>query len=58
LAIRTLQDLAIPLEEQKFEADRAHSCVIEVNSSHSVTISHPEVVADVIEQAAGALAKV
>lgn len=55
--IRTLQDLAIPLEEQKFEADRAHSHLIQVNSSHAVTISHPDVVADVIEQAAGALAK-
>jgi pimeloyl-ACP methyl ester carboxylesterase len=50
--IRTLQDLAIPLAEQKFEADRAHSHVIEVNSSHAVTVSNPDVVADVIEQAA------
>jgi pimeloyl-ACP methyl ester carboxylesterase len=55
--IRTLQDLAIPLAEQKFEADRAHSQVIEVNSSHAVTVSNPDVVADVIEQAARAAAK-
>lgn len=50
--IRTLQDRAIPLDEYKFEADRAHSHVIEVNSSHAVTVSNPDVVADVIEQAA------
>jgi pimeloyl-ACP methyl ester carboxylesterase len=50
--IRTLQDRAIPLEEYRFEADRAHSHVVEVNSSHAVTVSNPDVVADVIEQAA------
>jgi pimeloyl-ACP methyl ester carboxylesterase len=50
--IRTLQDRAIPVAEQKFEADRAHSHVTEVNSSHSVTVSNPDVVADVIELAA------
>jgi pimeloyl-ACP methyl ester carboxylesterase len=55
--IRTLQDLAIPLDEQKFEADRAHSHVIEVNSSHAVPVSNPDVVADVIEQAARAAMK-
>jgi pimeloyl-ACP methyl ester carboxylesterase len=53
--IRTLQDRAIPLAEQKFEADRAHSHVTEVDSSHAVTISNPVVVADVIEQAASAV---
>lgn len=55
--IRTLQDLAIPLAEQKFEADRAQSHVIEVSSSHAVTVSNPIVVADVIEQAARAVAQ-
>ncbi|EFG78454.1 hypothetical protein HMPREF0591_1638 [Mycobacterium parascrofulaceum ATCC BAA-614] len=50
--IRTLQDLALPLEEQEFEANRAHSHVTEVDSSHAVTVSHPDVVADVIQQAA------
>jgi pimeloyl-ACP methyl ester carboxylesterase len=49
--IRTLQDLAIPLEEQKHEANRANSHVLEVDSSHSVTVSHPDVVADAIKQA-------
>lgn len=55
--IRTLQDLAIPPAEQKFEADRAKSRVVEVNASHSVTVSNPDVVADVIVQAARAAAK-
>ena len=55
--IRTLQDLAIPLAEQKFEADRAGSHVTEVDSSHAVTVSNPNVVADVIEQAARATVK-
>jgi pimeloyl-ACP methyl ester carboxylesterase len=55
--IRTLQDLAIPLAEQKFEADRAHSHITEVNASHAVTVSNPDVVADVIEQAAREAAK-
>ena len=54
--IRTLQDLAIPLAEQKFEADRAKSHVVEVNASHAVTVSNPDVVADVIVQAARAAA--
>jgi pimeloyl-ACP methyl ester carboxylesterase len=54
--VRTLDDLGIPPETQKFEADRAHSHVTEVHSSHSVTVSHPDVVADVIEQAVRATA--
>ena len=53
--VRTLQDLAILPAEQKFEADRARSHVTEVNSSHAVTVSNAEVVADVIEQAARAV---
>ncbi|GHH77799.1 alpha/beta hydrolase [Streptomyces sulfonofaciens] len=52
--IITTQDLAIPLAEQRFEADRAHSRVTEVDSSHAVTVSHPDVVTNVIEQAARA----
>lgn len=54
--ILTRQDFAIPLAEQKFEADRARSHVIEVDSSHAVTVSNPDVVADMIEQAARATA--
>ncbi|MET4115438.1 pimeloyl-ACP methyl ester carboxylesterase [Bradyrhizobium sp. JR4.1] len=55
--ILTTQDLAIPPAEQKFEADRARSTVIEVRASHAVTVSNPDVVADVIIQAASAAAK-
>jgi pimeloyl-ACP methyl ester carboxylesterase len=55
--IRCLQDPVIPVEEFKFEADRAHSHVTEVHSSHAVAVSHPDVVADVIEQAARATTK-
>lgn len=55
--IQTLQDRAIPVDEYKFEADRARAHVIEVNSSHAVTVSNPNVVADVIEQAARAITK-
>ncbi|MBL1075364.1 alpha/beta hydrolase [Nocardia sp. 2] len=52
--IVTTADLNIPAEAQRFMADRAHARVTEVNASHSVAVSHPDVVADVIEQAATA----
>jgi len=55
--VRTLQDRAVPVDEYKFEADRAHSTVIEVNSSLAVSVSNPDVVADAIEQAARATAE-
>ncbi len=40
-----------------FEADRAHSQLVELNSSHAIPITYPDVVVDVIEQAARAVAK-
>ena len=46
-----------PVEEFKFEADRAHSHVIELSSSHAIPITFPGVVVDVIGQAARATAK-
>jgi pimeloyl-ACP methyl ester carboxylesterase len=52
--IRPLLDPVIPLEEFKFEAERAHSQVIELNSSHAIPVTFPEVVVDVIKQAAQA----
>jgi pimeloyl-ACP methyl ester carboxylesterase len=55
--IRPLLDPVIPQEEFKFEADRAHSHVTEVNSSHAIPITYPDVVVDVIEQAARAVVK-
>jgi hypothetical protein len=41
-----------PVEEYKLQADRAHSAVIEVNSSHAVPLTYPDVVVDAIGQAA------
>ncbi len=51
-AVVTTQDLNIPAAAQRFMAERAHSRTTEVAASHSVAVSHPDVVADVIEQAA------
>ncbi|WP_280217180.1 alpha/beta fold hydrolase [Nocardia neocaledoniensis] len=51
-AVVTTQDLNIPAAAQRFMAERAHSRITEVAASHSVAVSHPDVVADVIEQAA------
>ncbi|MQY20649.1 alpha/beta fold hydrolase [Nocardia macrotermitis] len=50
----TTQDKNIPVAAQRFMAQRAHSHVTEVAASHSVAVSHPDTVADVIEQAAKA----
>lgn len=50
--IVTTQDLNIPVAAQRFMAERAKAHVTEVDASHSVAVSHPDVVADVIEQAA------
>jgi pimeloyl-ACP methyl ester carboxylesterase len=55
--IRPLLDPVIPQEEFKFEADRAHSHVIELNSSHAIPVTYPDVVVDVIKQAASATTK-
>ncbi|MFF0632718.1 alpha/beta fold hydrolase [Nocardia sp. NPDC004151] len=52
--IVTTEDLNIPVQAQRFMAERAHATVTEVKASHSVAVSHPDVVADVIEQAAAA----
>ncbi len=50
-----LQDPVFPVEEWKFQSDRAHAHVIEVNSSHGVPVTYPDVVVDVIGQAARAV---
>lgn len=52
--IVTTQDLNIPAAAQRFMARRAHARSIEVAASHSVAVSHPRLVADVIEKAARA----
>ncbi|MBY8882660.1 alpha/beta fold hydrolase [Actinacidiphila acidipaludis] len=48
----TTEDLNIPVAAQRFMAERAGSHVTEVDASHAVSVSRPDVVAEVIEQAA------
>ncbi|MFH9353121.1 alpha/beta fold hydrolase [Kitasatospora sp. NPDC017646] len=50
----TTEDLNIPAAAQRFMAERAHAHTTEVAASHSVAVSHPDVVAGVIEKAARA----
>jgi pimeloyl-ACP methyl ester carboxylesterase len=52
----TLQDLAVPAEAQRFMAERATSHAVEVDASHAVTVSRPDVVAQLIDEAARATA--
>ncbi|WP_265521347.1 alpha/beta fold hydrolase [Oerskovia flava] len=48
----TLQDLAVPAQAQRFMAERASSRIVEVDASHAVTVSRPDVVAGLIDEAA------
>ncbi|MEU6290912.1 alpha/beta hydrolase [Streptomyces sp. NPDC046988] len=52
--IVTTRDLNIPAAVQRFMAKRAHAHTTEVAASHSVAVSHPRLVAGVIERAAHA----
>jgi pimeloyl-ACP methyl ester carboxylesterase len=52
----TLQDLAVPAQAQRFMAERASSHAVEVDASHAVTVSRPDVVARLIDEAASATA--
>ncbi|MFD7409923.1 alpha/beta fold hydrolase [Streptomyces sp. NPDC059866] len=52
--IITTEDLNIPASVQRFMAKRAHAHTTEVAASHSVAVSHPHLVANVIERAARA----
>lgn len=54
--IRPLLDPVIPQAEFAFEADRAQSHVIELKSSHAIPVTFPDVVVDVIGEAARAVA--
>ena len=54
--VRPLKDPVFPIEEWEFESNRAHAHVVEVNSSHAVPVTYPDVVVDVIAQAARATA--
>src|SRR6202049_3618256 len=52
----TTEDKMIPPDAQRAMSKRAGSTIVEVKSSHSVFLSHPQAVAHLIEQAAtGAL---
>ncbi|MGY0489359.1 alpha/beta fold hydrolase [Streptomyces sp. WG-D5] len=53
-AVVTKDDLNIPVAVQRFMTERAHAHTTEVAASHSVAVSHPRLVADVIERAARA----
>ncbi|MFJ4985880.1 alpha/beta fold hydrolase [Streptomyces sp. NPDC088732] len=50
------QDMTINPEQERFQARRAHSHTVEINSCHVSLIAHPEAVADLIQQAATATA--
>ena len=50
----TLQDLAVPAQAQRFMAERASSHAVEVDASHAVTVSQPDVVVRLIDEAARA----
>jgi pimeloyl-ACP methyl ester carboxylesterase len=50
--IVTTEDLNIPVAVQRFMAKRANAHTTEVAASHSVAVSHPGLVAGVIEEAA------
>jgi len=52
----TLQDLAVPAQAQRFMAERATSHAVEVDASHAVTVSRPDSVARLIDEAARATA--
>ncbi|MER5357403.1 alpha/beta hydrolase [Streptomyces sp. NPDC002785] len=53
-ALVATRDKAIAPDLERFEAKRAKSQTVEVDSSHVAMMSHPDVVADLIRQAAGA----
>lgn len=50
----TLADLAVPAESQRFMGERAGSRNVEVDASHAVSVSQPEAVARLIDEAARA----
>ncbi|WP_264012905.1 alpha/beta fold hydrolase [[Mycobacterium] manitobense] len=50
----TTQDLAIPAASMRFMGERAKAHSVDIEASHAVTVSRPDAVADLIEQAATA----
>jgi pimeloyl-ACP methyl ester carboxylesterase len=51
-ALVATQDQAIPAAAERFMSARAHSHTIEVKASHAVAVSRPDVVTDLISDAA------
>jgi pimeloyl-ACP methyl ester carboxylesterase len=47
----TTQDLNIPAESMRYMARRANSTTVEIDASHAVAVSRPDVVADLIRAA-------
>jgi pimeloyl-ACP methyl ester carboxylesterase len=52
--LATTEDLMIPPDAQRTMAERLGATVVEVDASHSVYVSQPAAVADLIKQAATA----
>jgi hypothetical protein len=50
-AVVATQDKAIPPEAERFEAQRAHAAITEVQSPRAVPAANPQAVVDVIHQA-------
>lgn len=51
-ALVTSEDRNIPVEAQRFMAERAGADTVEVSASHAVSVSAPDVVGDLISRAA------
>ncbi|MFF9348934.1 alpha/beta fold hydrolase [Streptomyces sp. NPDC014734] len=52
-ALVATRDKAIAPDLERFEAKRAKSHTVEIDSSHAVPAAHPDAVADLVRQAAG-----
>lgn len=52
-AIVATQDMGIPPAAERFMAKRAGAHTVEIRSAHDVPVTHPDAVAQVVEQAAG-----
>ncbi|MFF0726153.1 alpha/beta fold hydrolase [Streptomyces sp. NPDC004134] len=51
-ALLTTEDKNIPVAAQRFMAERAEARTVTLDASHAVTVSRPDAVADLIEEAA------
>jgi pimeloyl-ACP methyl ester carboxylesterase len=51
----TTQDLNIPVAAQRFMSARAHSRTTEIDASHAVSVSRPDAVTRIVEEAARAV---